>query len=409
MAPVARSAEVAERDALESVLGAPAMSRGLFGLIDLASFTLIGLALGFVVLWVIDRGRIHALLYAATIVLLFASNWVLTLGADIALASSIHAILVSTGFVLLADGMLRQAGERLGCLAAITVVGALSVGTWYFAYVAPALVGRVVIQNLCLGLLLLVTAARVWKACRRRPFDRLMVSTILLLATGLVVNVVLALVSGLPSELTTDTAMDQFAASPVGLGITMVSVAIIPITMAALLAAIAVDMVADLRRERDCDELTGLLNRRGFTEQADLTLRSAASGALILADLDFFKDVNDELGHAGGDFALATFAEVLRSAPDIGQVTGRVGGEEFAVLAPNAGSREAFTFAESLRARLAATTISYGGVYVSLTASFGVATATEPVSLPELMDAADRALYDAKAMGRNCTAHRRQQ
>jgi diguanylate cyclase (GGDEF)-like protein len=176
--------------------------------------------------------------------------------------------------------------------------------------------------------------------------------------------------------------------------------------MVAYLAAIAVDMVGDLRFERDHDELTGLLNRRGFTERAEITLRDAASGAVILADLDFFKEVNDELGHAGGDFALTTFAELLRSAPDIGQVTARVGGEEFAVLAPNIGASEAFAFAESVRAGLVARIISYGGADTSLTASFGVATATAPVSLTELMDAADRALYDAKAMGRNCTALR---
>lgn len=87
-------------------------------------------------------------------------------------------------------------------------------------------------------------------------------------------------------------------------------------------------------------------------------------------------------------------------------MTGRVGGEEFAVLAPHAGLREAYAFAESVRARLAETSISYGSTSTRLTASFGIATAAAPVSLPALMDAADRALYDAKAMGRNRTAHR---
>lgn len=401
--------ETAERDARGPLPGVAAMSRGLLAVIDLGSFTLLGLGLGFVVLWIIDRSRVHALLFAAMILLCFVSNWALSLGGDIALASSIHGILLPVGFVLLADGLLRQSGQRLGPVTAMVVVAVLATGVWYFAYVTPTVAGRIITQNLGVGFLLLSTAARVWTACRRRPSDLLVVVATLLLSTTLFVNVVLALFSDLPRDLTTDAAIDRFAESPVAVGITITSALILPMAMAAYLAAIALDMVADLRFERDRDELTGLLNRRGFTERADVTLRKATYAALILADLDFFKDVNDELGHAGGDFALKTFAEVLGSAPDIDQVAGRVGGEEFAVLAPNAGSREAFVFAESVRTRLAAKTISYGGASTSLTASFGVATAAAPTSLAELMDAADRALYDAKAMGRNCTALRRQQ
>ncbi len=382
------------------------MSQGLLAVIDFGSFTLIGIGLAFVVLWAIDRSRVHALLYAASILCCFASNWVLSFNGDVALLSSIHGILLPIGFVLLADGLLRQYGKQLGCVTAIVVVVVLAAGVWCFAYVAPMVTGRIITQNLCLGLLLSLTTARVWTAYRRRPSDLLVVIAIVLLSTGMFGNVVLALFSDLPRELTTDAAIDQFAKSPVVIGITGVSAVILPMALVALLAAIAVDIVGDLRFERDRDDLTGLLNRRGFTQRAENILRSASSGALILADLDFFKEVNDELGHAGGDFALTTFSELLRTAPDIGQVTGRVGGEEFAVLAPNASIREAYAFAESVRARLAATSISYGSTSTWLTASFGVATATAPVSLPELMDAADRALYDAKAMGRNCTAHR---
>ncbi|WP_275572247.1 MULTISPECIES: sensor domain-containing diguanylate cyclase [Mycolicibacterium] len=384
------------------------MSRGLLAVIDLGSFTLLGLGLGFVVLWIIDRSRVHALLFAAMILLCFASNWVLSLSVDVAFSSSIHGILLPSGFVLLADGLLRQSDQRLGIVIATAFVVVLAAGVWYFAYVAPMVAGRIITQNLGVGFLLLLTAARVWTACRRRPSDLLIVVATLVLSTTLFVNVVLALLSDLPRDLTTDAAIDQFAETPVAVGITIMSALILPMAMAAFLAAIALDMVADLRFERDRDELTGLLNRRGFTERADVTLRKATYAALILADLDFFKDVNDELGHAGGDLALKTFAELLGSAPDIDQVAGRVGGEEFAVLAPNAGSSEAFVFAESVRTQLAATTISYGGASTSLTASFGVATAAPPTSLAELMDAADRALYEAKAMGRNCTALHRQ-
>lgn len=383
------------------------MSPGLLAVVDLGSFTLLGLGLGFVLLWVIDRSHVHALLFAAMILFYFASNWVLSFSIDVAMASSIHGILVPIGFLFLADGLLRRSGDRLGRPAAIAAVVVPAAAVWYFAYATPMVGGRIVTQSLFLGSLLLLTTARVWIMCRRRPSDLLIVIATLMLSTALFANVVLTLFSDLPRDLSTDAAVDQFARSPVAVGIAIAGAMILPMAMAAFLAAITVDMVADLRFERDRDDLTGLLNRRGFTERAEGTLRKSDSAALILADLDFFKEVNDELGHAGGDFALKTFAEVLESAPDIGQVAGRIGGEEFAVLAPNAGSREAFVFAECIRTRLAAKTISYGSAEASLTASFGVATARTPVSLAELMEAADRALYEAKAMGRNCTALRR--
>lgn len=380
------------------------MSEGLFALIDFGSFTLIGIGFGFVVLFMIDRSRSHALLFAAAILFLFASNWALSLSGDVALSSAMHGILLPIGFVLFADGLLRRSGERLESYAAVVVIVALASMVWYFAYVSPTVAGRIITQNLCLGILLLFTAARLWMRRGRRRSDQLTVIATAVLAVGLFTNVILVPFSALPLDLSTDATVDHFAKSPVALGITVVGVMILPAVMLALLAVTVVDMVGDLRFERDCDELTGLLNRRGFTERAEATLRKAASAAIILADLDFFKEVNDALGHAGGDFALTAFAELLRSAPDIGQVTGRIGGEEFAVLAPNASAGEAFVVAETIRSRLATQTISYGGAETSLTASFGVASATAPVSLPELIDSADRALYEAKAQGRNCTA-----
>ncbi|MDA2893364.1 GGDEF domain-containing protein [Mycolicibacterium sp. BiH015] len=379
------------------------MSSGLFALIDLGSFTLIGIGCGFVVLWMIDRRRGHALLFAAAILCFFASNWVLSLGGDVALSASVHGVLLPIGFVLLADGLLRRSGERLAYSAAIVIIVALASAVWYFAYVSPMVSGRIVTQNVCLGIVVVFTAARLWVSRGRRPSDTSVVVAISVLSVGLFVTAFLVPFSDLPREVASDGAIGQFARSPVALGITVVTVVILPLVMLVVLAAIVADLVGDLRVERDRDELTGLLNRRGFTERATVALRSAASAALILADLDFFKKVNDELGHAGGDFALTTFADLLRSEPDTSHVTGRIGGEEFAVLTPDLGAAGALAFAESVRSRLAAHTFAYGGASKSLTASFGVATAHVPASLPELMDAADAALYEAKARGRNCT------
>ncbi|MBJ8340751.1 GGDEF domain-containing protein [Antrihabitans sp. YC3-6] len=381
------------------------MSREWLVVVNLGSFAMIGVALVFVVLWAIDRSRVHALLFAGMIALYFAGNLVLSVHADIALLASIHGILFPIAFLLLVDGLLRRSGQQLGRTSAIAFAVILAVVVWFFAYVTPLMVGRIITQNLGGGLLLLYAALSL-RASATRLADRVTVTATTVLGVSLLVNVALAPFSEVPREITTDAELDAYLASPLEIGLIVASAVLLPALLVTLLAVTIVDLVADLRYQRDRDELTGLLNRRGFIEQAHLTLKRAPVCTLILADLDFFKEVNDALGHAGGDHALATFAGVLRTAPDVGQVSGRIGGEEFAVLLPDSEARAAMEFAESIRERVAATSISYGGATTSLTASFGIATVEPLMSLPALMDAADRALYAAKAKGRNCTAVR---
>ncbi|MBJ8345679.1 diguanylate cyclase [Antrihabitans sp. YC2-6] len=380
------------------------MGRDWLFVVNLGSFAMIGIALVFVVLWSIDRSRRHALSFAGMIAFYFAGTAALSINADIALLATIHGVLFPIGFVLLVDGLLRRSGQRLGRRTAVTFVVVLAVAVCYFAYVTPLMVGRITTQNLGVGLLLLFVASKLWTTTWRQVSDRVTVIATSALALGLLVNVLLVPFSDVPREITTDAELDAYLASPLEIGLIIASALLLPGLMVTLLAVTLVDIVSDLRFQRDRDELTGLLNRRGFTEQAAVTLSRTPTSTLILADLDFFKEVNDALGHAGGDFALATFARVLRTAPDIGQVAGRIGGEEFAVLLPDTDSRVALEFAESVRTRLARQSISYGGASAAVTASFGVATAGPRMSLPALLDAADRALYDAKSRGRNCTA-----
>jgi diguanylate cyclase (GGDEF)-like protein len=373
--------------------------------VNLGSFAMVGVALVLVVLWGIDRDRVHPLFYAGMIATYFAATLSLSLNADIALLASIHGVLFPIAFVLLADGLLRRSGQRLGLAMAASFVAVMAAAVWYFAYVSPLMVGRIITQNLGAGVLLLFVTTKLRTSVRRLS-DRATVIATTTLGLSLVVNVVLAAFADVPREITTDAEMDSYLASPLEVGLIIASAVLLPALLVTLLAVTVADLVADLRFQRDRDELTGLLNRRGFLEHAEQTLSRSPASTLVLADLDFFKGVNDTLGHAGGDFALMTFARVLRAAPDVGQVSGRIGGEEFAVLLPNASSLSAIEFAENVRERLAAQSVSYGGASASVTASFGVATAKPPMSLPALMDAADRALYEAKARGRNCTAVR---
>jgi diguanylate cyclase (GGDEF)-like protein len=120
-------------------------------------------------------------------------------------------------------------------------------------------------------------------------------------------------------------------------------------------------------------------------------------------DLDRFKSINDTFGHQAGDAVLSKFCDVARTVVRPNDLFGRFGGEEFACLMPGMSLRVASALAEDIRAAFAATPIAIGSEKVTVTVSIGVAMSNEiDRSLDQLFTAADRALYRAKAKGRNC-------
>jgi diguanylate cyclase (GGDEF)-like protein len=154
------------------------------------------------------------------------------------------------------------------------------------------------------------------------------------------------------------------------------------------------------KRAASIDPLTGLPNRRGF-DQA-FTLITAAQGALVYADLDRFKSLNDTLGHPAGDAALVHFARIIREQIRTGDVAGRIGGEEFAVWLPDTSLELGARIAERIRLKLGNTPWDWQGRSWPLSASFGVAACPETSrSLENLPAQADSALYQAKGRGRN--------
>lgn len=146
------------------------------------------------------------------------------------------------------------------------------------------------------------------------------------------------------------------------------------------------------------DALSELANRRAFTNAIDLEhARAARTGrpiSIVVLDLDHFKTVNDRFGHPAGDRALRHVAGILRSGCRAADVAARVGGEEFALLLPETDGPAALLIAERVRAAIASSTTPDG---IRITASFGV---TESDGSDPLV-AADRALYRAKAAGRD--------
>ncbi|MGH7618872.1 MAG: sensor domain-containing diguanylate cyclase [Gemmatimonadaceae bacterium] len=165
--------------------------------------------------------------------------------------------------------------------------------------------------------------------------------------------------------------------------------------------------IEEVSRRARTDPLTGLANRRHFDEQLRRVVaetdRFGGTCSLILADLDHFKSVNDQHGHDAGDAVLKHVALVLGEAVRTVDLCARYGGEEIAVLLPQTSHGGALELAERLRATLASRPATHNGRELKVTASFGIATYPVPVPYGDwLLLAADKALYEAKASGRNC-------
>jgi len=160
------------------------------------------------------------------------------------------------------------------------------------------------------------------------------------------------------------------------------------------------------RRLSQQDGLTGVDNRPHFLDIAQRSLDECRRGSrectLILFDLDHFKMINDRHGHAAGDIVLKQVSAVCRTYLRPNQYFGRIGGEEFALLLVDCGLERAQLFAEQLRQAVAATNAAAGLDGVVISASFGVAAASESdYELRQLMARADAAMYVAKRDGRN--------
>lgn len=163
----------------------------------------------------------------------------------------------------------------------------------------------------------------------------------------------------------------------------------------------------NLRKIATTDDLTGLNNRRYFSEQAERLIDRARFArtpvALLMLDLDHFKQINDTYGHPSGDLVLRQFADMLRQEVRPGDLCGRFGGEEFLVLLPSASREEALVVAERLRQSVCDRRIELEeGCSIDITVSIGIAH-LNPTSddLHSLLRRVDRRLYAAKAAGRN--------
>jgi diguanylate cyclase (GGDEF)-like protein len=166
---------------------------------------------------------------------------------------------------------------------------------------------------------------------------------------------------------------------------------------------------SELRRISRTDQLTGLLNRRGFEEMALSILAEARSAKMpvsaLMCDIDRFKAINDQFGHEFGDKVLIEIAQVFRAFAERNDIlVARHGGEEFAVLIIGATVDQAMKSANELRRACAATQVSVGKRSTYVTISVGLTVSKNATDLSQIMRTADSALYAAKHRGRDRVA-----
>ncbi|MDR3044382.1 MAG: GGDEF domain-containing protein [Desulfovibrio sp.] len=164
--------------------------------------------------------------------------------------------------------------------------------------------------------------------------------------------------------------------------------------------------VEELAHQRDHDSLTGLMNRRAFLRQVELELQRVHRGGtelcLAMLDLDDFKRVNDTWGHACGDLVLRRMADLLRDATRAYDVAARIGGEEFVLLLPGASPMRAQALLERLLQDMRDETFECRDETFRVSFSAGIAgcKGATVCRAEELLDRADKALYEAKASGK---------
>jgi len=164
----------------------------------------------------------------------------------------------------------------------------------------------------------------------------------------------------------------------------------------------------ELAHAATVDPLTSLFNRRYFQtrieEEIERARRYSLELALLLIDIDNFKLINDELGHLAGDYLLRQVSDVLKRSVRVFDVCTRFGGEEFAILMPGSGAANGLAVAERVRSRVENASRESATLphHLRITVSLGLAVLGTGSSSHELISRADRALYRAKAEGKNC-------
>ncbi len=358
----------------------------------------------FFLLWLHRRERYIA--YAAGA---YVATAIAFLIQDVAptLPMQLQRLPANIGFLLtgalFAAAIIRRYGLAVAWRAiAATMLVSTIVFTW-FLIARPSIPGRIYAISIGAGIIALMIVRALWPLDKPHLIDKVLFLVALFSAANLIVRPILILTLS-DGYATYDGFQQSIYWTTVQFSQAMVSV----VAAISLMVAVAIDQISELRRQVDDDNLSGLLNRRGFEGAAGAAVRACTDAgrpaALLIADLDHFKAINDTHGHIAGDLCLQSVARVLLATLPGGSVAARYGGEEFCVVLPGMDLDAVLAIAEDVRAALQAMPPLNGNAGgPAVTSSIGaVSRVPSGVACADLLlTLADGALYLAKANGRN--------
>ena len=353
----------------------------------------------FLSLWYHDRDDRGTLCFAGAFLcyaLGFTANHFI-LDKDTLANAFVHNAFYAGGLYLLLDGIHIAFGRKTPVVT-LTTIGIGSVIGAVIIQVSPIeLSQRILWINTLQGCMFIISAVTLWGIWARNWTGT---ATYAAIALCLVNTMTLVPYNILRSQITEETFFHTLYWEAMN----VISTLSMLVMAAALVATCVVKRVESLREDAGRDFLTGLKNRRAFEEAAQLycqTRSGEVAASLILIDIDNFKQINDEHGHAAGDEVISQFGKFLRTQTRTSDMAGRMGGEEFCLLLPGTDTRGARQLATRLRTRLSAQAFANLPGSHTVTASFGIAELGRQTVFADAYPMADAALYAAKTRGRD--------
>lgn len=294
---------------------------------------------------------------------------------------------------------LVRIGAQIPATAIVALSAGCAAGFFWFLFAEPSTVARIYIMNAGYAAITLFTAVTLIQAKPDSLVDWLFVAFTLLLLMLAILRPLAIFMGGLDTAAAGSLADSSYWAS-----IQAMTPLLALILALLFVAAFAIRVFSEVRDEADHDYLTGLLNRRGFEARAASALTQAGTRpwktALMIADIDNFKTVNDTFGHATGDEVIATVGRILAEHANA-PIVARTGGEEFALLYEDASRRELLAHAAVVRAEMARAHVRGLPRGYPLSMSIGIHDRQPGEALDAMMRRADEALYVAKASGKD--------
>lgn len=367
-------------------------------LILLGPSILLVFAICFLAFWISDKRHLHLLFFAIAGFLFCIGSLVqmLNFPADGGINAILSAFFYTLSVLLVCDGLLQRSTKKMPLFAYLVITSIILCGIAYYYYHDRDLTLRIYVLNYGFGLIFLYSLLNLLSLRRGIFTEKLLFWLLAAFTAQFFVRTALTS-HGIPSDGV------EFSTSIFWLTLQF-SLAILGVAFSlALLAVVVSDKMFTLEQERAVDPLTNLLNRRGFTEQAEKLLSDEAETpiSLLQLDIDYFKSINDTFGHPVGDCVLTSVAQIISKVSGPSAICARMGGEEFSVLVPRTGPANAFRLADKIRRAVKETHYTVLPAKRKITVSIGVATAKPHFTLDRLLLVADNALYAAKRSGRD--------